>query len=302
MQYLSQLVSCPERGYRSAPQGVLWVTFQKKVMKAAMLLALTVVPFLTPSAGHAQHFNGVSVSTVSHGVRLTLTMHRRAYPWQAIALVTVRIENLARGMLVLDSGAQCVGQNPRVVVWTRANQVVFPPAISPLIAPQPCLVNSSDSGGTLPASLTGVRLARGAHREWNSYVILRGQRVRAAVSLSRFASAGAEGHYNIFTPFILVRIASGVRPVVHFCQAVLCAMVTPAARTPPEGPLLFASVSGYRDPQGRIVSCSQETSLRTSSVRTLYPGCPQATIWHAVAGFLNQPVATIHVGATTGSP
>jgi hypothetical protein len=301
MEYLSLSRSCPERGYRSAPRDVARAVGQKKAMKAAVLLALTVVPFLTSSAGNAQHFNGVNVSTVSHGVRLTLTMNRRAYPWQAIALVTVRVENLARGMLVLDSRAQCVGQNPRVVVWTRANHVVFPPAISPLIAPQPCLVNSSDSGGALPPSLTGVRLAPGAHREWDSYVILGGQRVRAAVALSRFAPAGAEGHYNIFTPFILVRITSGVRPVVHFCQAVLCAMVTPAARTQSEGPLLFASVSGYTDAQGRIVSCSQETSLRASSVRTLYPGCPQATIWHAVAGYLNQPVAAIHVGATSGS-
>jgi hypothetical protein len=265
-------------------------------MKAAMLLALTVFPFLTPSTGNAQPINGVRVSTVSHGVRLTLTMNRRAYPWQAIALVTVRVENLASGVLVLDSGAQCVGQNPRVVVWTRANHVVFPPAIWPLTAPQPCLVHSTDNGGTPPPSLTGVRLATGAHREWNLYVILRGQRVRATASLSRSAPAGAEGHYNIFTPFILVRITSGVRPVVHFCQAVLCAIVTPAARTRSEGPLLFASVAGYTDARGRTVACSQETSLQVSPVRTLYPGCPQATIWHAVAGYLNQPVATIHVG------
>jgi hypothetical protein len=43
-------------------------------MKAAMLLTLTVIPFVTPSAGGAQHFNGVSVNTVSHAVKSILRL------------------------------------------------------------------------------------------------------------------------------------------------------------------------------------------------------------------------------------
>lgn len=251
-------------------------------------------------------FAGLVTSTTAHGVRLTLRMPRKVYPWRAIAQLTVRVDNISPVTVRILPATRCSptavpGTNPRIVVWTATGHPVFPPALQSLVPPQPCQPIVGGTGPPAGRANGGATLAPGAHLIRHFYAILRGPLVRANVAIDLQSASGQstpgypEGLYSIFTPFAHLRFA---RLTAQRLQLVPCGTTTSCLRlTIPsgahvQGPMLVASVAERVSPGGTTQVCPQRVTLEPWSGRTIRPGCSQPTLWRVVAGYLNEPVAT----------
>ena len=99
--------------------------FTVGAVSAALLLV-----FPTSSQAKAR---SRSVTTVSHGVRLTLIVPARSYTRGEIIGAVVRTRNISRHTIRLDGypswcwAANYSGSNPIIVVFNGAGKTVFPP-------------------------------------------------------------------------------------------------------------------------------------------------------------------------------
>jgi len=252
------------------------------IAKRALFSLFVVLLFLTRSAVQAHPAEHLTVSTVSHGVKLTLTAPHRDYPENALIRVSVRLENLSHHWkTVRGSGPLCGSNRPSAEVTTSAGLAVYPPAIPFVFA----------SCGRV---LFGTRLLPGGVLQAHPLIILRGNRVQA------YASIDNQGTEIITKPLVL-HLFPGVAPRVTITKT---PFLQAAVRPTNEGTkkrLYF--LYGYRCPgdpadDGFIGTASgvfqwQSTTLSHHGAYLFQVGCDNPIAWHVVAGYLNQPVATI---------
>lgn len=67
----------------------------------------------------------VSVTGVSHGLRITLTVDRHSYPRRVLISATVRVQNVS-GHLITAKGTSCSQMNPSVVSMGAHGRILFP--------------------------------------------------------------------------------------------------------------------------------------------------------------------------------
>jgi len=130
------------------------------------------------------------LDTISHGIKLTLIMPRRAYPLDSLTQVTVRVENMSGHAVVANSDNICNVPNPRVesITGAGAGAVLYPPPVRPfsdLRAPPcpPLTGGGSSPGGSrtrIQPLLPGLTLAPGAIAEGQVYVVVRSRFLRVS--------------------------------------------------------------------------------------------------------------------------
>lgn len=217
------------------------------------------------------------VSMVTHGLKITLDLSRRAYPRNALVQVTLSIRNISRHAVSVMSGLN----SPQVAVFTASGQEVDDPinplGVLTLISPR----------GPGPQSF---RLL--PHRVWtvHDYVVLHGNTLVARVILGDASTAGQE--VSITRPRLSLRLTSEPSPQVVLSTAPLRARLIPPS--PESTPVLSFS-------QEQCDSVSTGNGWVTGDQGNIPPGSQGACttyIWHAIAGWLNHPVATITYLAT----
>jgi hypothetical protein len=231
---------------------------------------LLVVPFLVPQPTYATTSSPITVSTVSAGVRLTLTVPQRVYATNALAQVTVQVRNVSPHPVWTRIGVTCITFYPLVEVM--GDHGTLTSQLPPDIFPPPC---PRVGGQPLPPG-GGVRehvlvIVGGTYI---SAVLLVGKRLRGRVE----------------TPAVKVSLVAGTPlPVaVHDSpNGPFVQVDRPAGAT---GPLYvedsaFCHLSGGRD--------TYQSNLVWSPVPagTIYPNCGDTQEWHGLAGYVNCPVA-----------
>lgn len=248
-------------------------------MRKRVLIAF-VVAFLAPVPAQATSVHHVHPSVVTHGLRITLRVGRRSYPRDALVSVTLTIRNTTHHAISIISGLNA----PKVVVLDASGQEVYDP-INPLGALT--LITPLGPG---PESF---QLHGG--RSWTSdtYVVLHGNRLAAHVILGNVRRPGPE--VDIMSPRLKLRLTSEAPPQVVLSASPLQARLIP--RAPESGPLL-----SFRQEQcGDLATGDGWT---TTDSRVVVPGVPDTCTtytWHAIAGWLDHPVATIVYSAPSKS-
>lgn len=244
---------------------------------------LLLITFLPVSAARAQPDSAIRVAIVSHGVRLTLTVPRRIYPRNAVIQVKLTVKNVSHHGVYIASGLQA----PIAYVLDSSGIEVYDP-YAPLS--NETLVTQKGPG---PVSFL---LRRGKAWEADPYLVLRGSRIGYRVIIGRF---GHGTEVTVTGRSVSVRLTPEVLPQVSLSTVpTLRATISQAVAV--SGPLLYYSqtscqIDGARYSTGSGWSIAHGTSIEPEFYTASGPGsqCDGTKTWHALAGWLNHPVATI---------
>jgi hypothetical protein len=237
-----------------------------------VLLLLTVwspVPRTNASSVAA----AVQVDTVTHGVKLSLSIPSRTYPRNALVRVTVRLENVSRHTVLVS------GNNPAIaLVLDASHQVVYWPD-SPFMG--------QELFGQSIARRPTIHLRPHHHLARSYFVILRRPLLQAQATL------GAPGkEYDIGAAFVPLALTDEAAPMAIVTGAPsIHAAITPPAGT--VGPPYFVEQTActgkaiYGDSRGWDVAPGDDLVPGFSS------DCMSNRKWIAYAGWLNHPVVAI---------
>jgi hypothetical protein len=246
-------------------------------MKRFLLLPLLVVtPFLNMERAGAATIAAVSVSTVSHHVKLTLIVPRRSYPRGALVSVTVRLENVS------SKNVRILSFNPTTVsVLNAKGQEVYSPS-SPFGAKT---VESPGGKRNPPATLRPHQI-----RQAHFLVVLRGPMIEALATL---IAPTNQTQRMIRGKPIQVSLTNEAPPRVDIVKT---PTVHATVRFAPvvNGPLYLTEQFHCEDQSN--VSNSEAGWGRVSSVNFAPPssfGCSGNFEWIAYVGHLNHAVAEI---------
>jgi len=240
-------------------------------------------PHLRRVYGSSQHGAAGPITTWASagGLKLTLTVPRRSYPLNALARVSLRIQNVSHH----DIGYQTPGvslpgvASPQAQVLDRSGSILFPPAMSfmpPLPGPAPAL----------------EPLHPGQSFQSRQYIVVRGARIRAAQPFTPIWEANVRRALNmLITHPITVRLTTEPAPQL-------------ALQETPAGPVVEvippAGVTG-RPLWLNYADCGDGSSGPTfvysfgwvgTSLR-LTPECSPIHAWHLRLAWLNHPVAAL---------
>src|SRR5947209_4660320 len=242
-------------------------------------------PGLKTVYGASRAGQAATTWAVAGGLKLSLTVPRRTYPRNALAQVTVNLQNVSSRVVGYRvPGVDLPGVTaPQVEVLDSSGRIVFPPAMPfmpPLFGP-PATIQPLQPGQTVRA---------------NEYIVVRGARIRAS---EPFASTWSQVVQR--PPNELV-----TRPIgVHL-----------TAETPPKlvlhGPAQDPTIDVVR-PQGvsgqmRVLSyadCSYSDGGPRFAYRFgwtpagphLLPGCTPVYAWHVRVAWPDHPVAALEYNA-----
>ncbi len=220
------------------------------------------------------------VSTVSHGVKLTLVVPRRVYPQNALVRVLVTMRNLSRqDVQILGQGMFCCGQySLGAVVRDTSGQIL----------------HATDRIGTpLGPGLSPLTVAPRHSMSERVFLVLRADRVQGVVQVQK-----GSDYFTVQTPVVTVRLVTERAP-----QAILHAPVADqlaaTIRPPTHMKGYLYSLGSYRcgksDLPAGLPSSAEPFQLSLHSRLTAdcsYTGMP-VTSWYVLAGWLNHPVVAI---------
>jgi hypothetical protein len=226
------------------------------------------------------------------GMRLSLTMPRRSYPRNALARVTVRVQNVStHAVTYLVSGSALSGvSTPQVQAFDRLGKVVFPSVQSE----EPMLTG---------AGSISVLLHPHTSRVFRDLVIVRGARLRATVEFTPRAQPfdGVQYPQNLLaTRAVTVGLTRADPPTI-------------AVRSTPSGPVADVALPpgasrslwwvSYADcsPQAVSSNAMYTFSWQPTGPR-LKPGCFPLQTWYATVGRLNHSVAVLRYVAPGATP
>ena len=245
-------------------------------MRWVALVTLGVAVILsTPAQAHTR--SDARASMVTHGLRMTLEVSRRTYPRNAVIVATLSIRNISRHAVSIKSGLNA----PRVAVLAASGQEVYDPG-TPLgdltLAPQT---------GPGPESF---RLL--PQKSWivHDYVVLRGNTLEAREILGDVRNSGQE--VSIDRPRLALRLTSEPAPQVVLSTPPL------TARLIPPSPQSTSLVSVSQTQCDNVITGGGWVAVNRGIIVPDVGAACRPGIWHAIAGWLNHPVATIVYRAT----
>lgn len=243
--------------------------------RLTLLSFLAALLFLPSPSAAARPASGYSVTTVSHGIRLTLSLPRNTYPRNALVRVTLVARNIARKPVsVIRENITCGDYNPYVEAKDSTGNISQLPTLTRFLHP-PC-----------PAPVSGQLLPGHAIKR-QRYVILSD---RMLVATFMVGSLQRSIKY-LSTPPLSVSQSTGQAPhvVLHVDGEQAFADVAPAG--PTKGPLRF--IQSVHCPTNGGFEVVTHYDWQPADGTRITAGCSPLSEWHAIAGWLNQPVATI---------
>lgn len=221
---------------------------------------------------------GARASTDDGRVRLILTLPAKTYPRNALVPATIKLENHVSHVIWYNDA--CPLGVLSLEVTTNQGGLVYPPAVPGTPTPH------------CPRA-TATPLPPGHLVQRTVLAVLRGSNIHALANLGRGS------HQSYFeTPNIAVQLTTGQPPAVTLNANPLSATLTPA--TPPSGPLYEAAWTGCYSSADRTGQSSYGASfpegfaaLSGNQIVPQIKGPCAFQEWHAVAGWIGQPVATI---------
>lgn len=239
---------------------------------------LLVLSLLLPWSANLSRADGpVQVMTTSHGLCLTLTIPRSAYPGDALVRIWARLQNVSRKTIwIWDGGPPAPGKYlPQPFVYDATGATSLPISLTDYF-PYP---------GPGPSVLP---LRPGFDRTVSELVVLRGPRIRLVLTLAARHQANRGPGPDIVTPMARISLLAPDRPRIV------------AAPTPNE-PLRMhieppSGVSGpplgvyYADCGGTNFD---QSIWWTRLARYIAPGCTPVLAWHVLVGWLDHSVVTI---------
>jgi len=248
------------------------------IHRLRVLAAVLAASLSTTSAG-ATPVHRTVISTVSHGVKLTLMVPRRVYPRNALVRVTVTLRNVSgHDVQVSGQGMFCCSHySLGAVVLDTAGQVLFP---------------GDRREAPLGPPLFPLTLVPRHVMSQQVFLVLRSGRVQGVVQVQ-----DTSGLVTVVTPVVTVRLVTERAPRVILHEAVadeIKATIRPPTHMNGYLYYLDSFVCGKSDlPAGLISAEPWELSLhRTLTADCSYRSAP-VTSWYALAGWLNHPVVAI---------
>jgi hypothetical protein len=255
-------------------------------------------PFPAPriKTRHGRTVHGVrgpiTVWATGGGMRLSLTVPRRSYPRNALAGVTIRVQNVSTHVVTyLSPGDGLPGVSaPQVQALDRLGRVVFPP------------VQNEAPAIPGPASFW-VLLHPGGSRTFHDLVIVRGARLRATLQFTPRAQPfdGVQYPLNaLATRAITVGLTRADPPSV-------------TVRATPSGPVADVALPpgasrslwwvSYADCTTEVTSPKSEYTFGWQPTGPhLAPDCFPLQTWYATVGRLNHSVAVLRYVAPGATP
>jgi hypothetical protein len=251
----------------------------KRTGLRSFALFLLTSPFLLASRTDAAA-SAIRVDTITHGVKLSLSIPRQIYPKDALVTVTVRLQNVSRHTVLVSAN-----NYPDAIVLDAAHQEVYS-ARDPLL--DRALFELHGPGPRPPMKLRPHRVLVASY-----FVVLRGPLLRAD------AMVGSRGkEHAIQGPTLPLTLTDEAPPTVTV-------MVTPtlhATITPPPGvssPPYFVEQTQCAD-NGISTGRGWQAAATNDLTPQFATDCSTPRAWVAVAGWLDHPVANIDYTAPTG--
>jgi hypothetical protein len=226
------------------------------------------------------------------GMRLSLTVPRRIYPRNALARVTIRVQNVSTHVVTyLSPGDGLPGVSaPQVQALDRLGRVVFPP------------VQNEAPAIPGPASFW-VLLHPGGSRTFYDLVIVRGARLRATLQFTPRAQPfdGVQYPQNLLaTRAVTVGLTRADPPAI-------------TVRSTPSGPVADVGLPrgasrslwwvSYADCTTEVTSPKSEYTFGWQPTGPhLAPDCFPLQTWYATVGRLNHTVAVLRYVAPGATP
>lgn len=248
----------------------------------AMLLPLLAIQHAQPSLAHASWSVGVSATSTQHGLRMTLSLPRRAYPRDALVRATVTADNVSGRRLYYD-----VSNGETVLVRNRHGRDVFQSA-------QPLGANSLV---ITRGSFRWRILRSGAAFTFHIYLVLRG---RMVIAESNVSPALSGPWTTVVTPPVYLRLTNEAVPEATLASTPGLS-VTVTHPWPVAGRLHYLWQTSCTTASGTETTEKGWTSTADSTIKTyFYSGqtgvarlsCSGSGIWNGLAGWLNHPVAS----------
>jgi len=219
------------------------------------------------------------ISTVSHGVKLTLMVPRRTYPENALVRVVVTMRNLSRqDVQILGQGMYCCfPYTLGAVVRDASGQIVYP---------------GDRREQTLGPPLFPLTVASRHSMSQRVFLVLRAGRVQGVVQVQK-----GSDYFTIVTPFVTVRLVAERVPQV-ILHAPVADQLTATIRPPThmKGYLYYWGSFGCGKtylPAGLPYSQPFELSLHSKLTADCSYSAMPVTSWYVLAGWLNHPVVAI---------
>lgn len=214
-----------------------------------------------------------SVSGISHGIRLTLTVAHSAYPRNAIINASVRVQNQS-SHLVTAAGTSCTQMNPLVEDLNVKGTVSFPNSVG-WINLIPCV------GPTTEDTFMGPRFDR-LYQE--RYVVAMGTNVRAAMLIRGDAKP-------VVSPTLILHLTSPDPPKVRIGSSPpVLARVKPNFST--HSSLLYLGVDQCQP--GSAPYDYLGVFWASVQGRVIRPDCARPLSWRLTVGWVGHSAATVY--------
>ena len=255
---------------------------------ARLLIALAVSVSLwsvaNPGTSHAQ--GPIRVTGTYHGLRLTLSIPRPAYPRDALIRIQTRLQNVShRTIWIWDGGPPAPGKyTPQPSVYDATGTTALPISLTesfPYPGPGPSI----------------SPLKPGVDRTTSELIVLRGPDVRLGVTLAGGHHGDEGSGKDVFTPMAHVALTppdtARVVPAPTANDPLRMDIEPPAGA---KGPLLSVYYTNCGDTH------FDQNIWWTQIARHVSPTCTPVHVWHVLAGWLNHSIVTIDYSVPGASP
>lgn len=255
----------------------------------AVLLCL-VLP--GPGQASAAGRTPLVAGTLSHGVRITLTIPNRVYPRDALARFTVSLTNVSRARRYLQDFPPDWGGpfSPHILMRTRSGRMVYEEDLSTFLAPTPGTLGRNfvlQPGRTLTRHVRFVLAAgdvRAVSRVADGYTAY----TDGGPPVSPPRIAWAHHLWGIATPWIHLTLRTERAPTATVSRESNRIRVTVHAPWRTTGPMFYMDSARCWTGPGTM-STEQHISWTrapgASFTSALQRSCPSRQPWHAVVGW-----------------
>lgn len=256
----------------------------RALTRSIALLALCILPSVSGCTGSAASVasaargHRLQVETTARGVRLTLIVPHSIYAKNALVQVALLVQNVSHRVVTVDGACPDSGPRVEAEVTSRSGYPEYP-----VLEHLPGIIG----GGCVPRG--SRRIAPGHTITVHRYVVLTHPGVRGTALL-------LTGVIQIQTKPTLVSLVPGSSPGLTIRTT---GKVSAVVERPPgvRGPLVFRGWSSCMEYGARYseIDPGWTQSNNGIAVPEIHsPDCHRIIEWHAVAGYLNQPIAVIN--------